>query len=99
MAGQPIANAPGGTSLKTSLALSNITTVKAAPGAVLQVSVLVAGSGAGAVYDCAATANATTANAVAPILNALGVQEISIPCLVGVTIKPGPGQQITVSYQ
>jgi len=98
MAGGPLANAPGG-NLLTSLALSSITTVKAGPGAILQVSVLVAGSADGAVYDCAATANASTSNAVAPILNAVGVQEISIPCLVGVTVKPGPGQQITVSYQ
>lgn len=99
MAGQPIANAPGGTRLQTTLALSSITTIKAAPGAILQVSVLVAGSGDGAVYDCAATANATTANAVAPILNTLGAQEISFPCQVGITVKPGPGQQLSVSYQ
>lgn len=99
MAGQPLANAPSGNSLLTALAISNITTVKPSPGAILQVAVLVAGSGAGAVYDCAATANASTSNAVAPILNTVGVQEISIPCLVGVTVKPGPGQQITVSYQ
>jgi hypothetical protein len=98
MAGGPLANAPGG-NLQTSKALSAITTVKAAPGAILQVSVLVAGSGAGAVYDCAVTGDASTSNAVAPILNTVGVQEISIPCLVGVTVKPGPGQQITVSYQ
>lgn len=99
MGGGPLANAPGGTSIQTSRALSNITTVKASPGAVLQVAVLVAGSTTGTVNDCAATANATTANAVAPIVNTVGVQEISMPCLVGVTIKPGTGQQLSVSYQ
>lgn len=87
----------GGT--KSALCVTAATIVKAAAGAVMNLEVIVAGA-PGAVYDCAATADASaTANQVAVIPAAVGPVKLEFPCLVGIVVVPGAGQKVSVSYQ
>ena len=72
------------------------TVVKSTPGRVATVSVIVAGSAAGKVYD-ATTASATT-NPIFVIPTTVGVTIVNIPTLYGIVVAPGTGQTVTVSY-
>lgn len=97
----PVYLAAGGSSAnKTDL---NLTapgeTLKAGPGAITMVSVVVAGNAPGAVYDCAAIGDIDPSNQVAVIPNAVGSYPINFPCLVGVTVVPGTGQTVAAAYQ
>jgi hypothetical protein len=74
------------------------TVIKASKGYIARLSVLVAGSATGALYDCATTAAAVTANEVAVIPETVGVTSLEFPCLTGITVLPGTGQVISVSY-
>jgi hypothetical protein len=85
--------------VNTQLNVNSAIVLKKSAGAVMQVSVTLAGSAAGGVYDCAATANATTGNLVATLPNTVGPVTISFPCLVGITVVPGSGQRVSVAYQ
>src|SRR5579863_5648856 len=90
----PSYNSPAGAGyVQTALAIMSGTVVKASPGAVIKASVTVAGSGAGAIYDCASTAAASaTANEVAVLPATVGIYDIQFPCAVGITVLPGSGQ-------
>jgi hypothetical protein len=96
----PLANAPGGVKIQTSLTLTQATIVKATPGAMLQLSVLSTGAAAGAIYDCATSSTASsTSNQIAAIPQVLGTTDISFPCFVGIVVIPGSGQKVSVTYQ
>ena len=81
-------------SLNASLGLTAATQVKATAGRLVKVSVLVAGSAAGAAYDAV---GATTGQFFV-IPNTVGVYLINWPCANGVYVVPGTGQTISVSY-
>lgn len=72
--------------------------VKATPGRICRVSVIVAGSAAGTVNDVATTGAAAVANQVATIPNTVGNYDIQFPCATGIVIVPGTGQTLAVSY-
>ena len=74
------------------------TVVKASPGYAAAVSVIVAGSAAGAVYDSAATTGNSAANQIAVIPNTVGVITLRWPTDYGFTVVPGTGQTLAVSY-
>lgn len=81
--------------------LLNITgavVVKAISGRIQRVQVLVAGSGAGSVYDCATVAGAVAAVQVGSVPAAVGSYLLDMPCLVGLVVVPGPGQTLAISY-
>lgn len=96
----PVYPAPaGGGSTSTALNVTTTRVLKQAPGAVLRVNVIVAGSAPGGVYD-AVTGTAVTASTQAAVIpNAVGPVEIEFPCLVGIVVVPGSGQTVAVSYQ
>lgn len=73
--------------------------VKAAAGVICVVNVLAAGSGTGTINDCTGTAAAVTANEIAVIPETVGPISLNFPCLLGITVVPGTGQQVSVSYQ
>lgn len=77
--------------------------IKAGPGMVIRVNVLVAGSAVGGVFDTAATAGLTSTadmiQQVATIPNSVGPIELDFPCLVGIAVQAGAGQVVSVSYQ
>jgi hypothetical protein len=74
------------------------TLVKGAPGRIMRVSVVVAGTAAGTVNDAATTGAASASNAVATIPNAIGVTALNFPCFNGIVVTPGAGQTLSVSY-
>lgn len=81
--------------------LLNITAaaiIKGAPGRVVRISVVVAGTAAGSVNDVATTAGAAAANQIAAIPNAVGVIQLDWPCTAGIVVTPGTGQTIAVSF-
>lgn len=100
-AATPSYNCPqGGGSVSTALNVNGAPRVlKAAAGAVINACVMVAGSAAGGVFDCTATANATTAAQVGVLPATVGNYTLNFPCLVGVTVVPGTGQKVSLSYQ
>jgi hypothetical protein len=104
-ASQPSAATPtypapaGGGNVSTLLGVTGTKLVKVSAGAVVRAIVTVAGSGAGGVYDCTATASAVTANQIAVLPAAVGAVDIQFPCLVGIFVIAGSGQQVALSYE
>lgn len=88
-------NTAGG--VKSALNVAASTAVKATPGRVITVNVLVAGA-VGAIHDCAATGDAAAGNKVAVIPAVVGVYRFDFPCLVGITYVPGASQVVSISY-
>lgn len=84
--------------LSTSYNITAATVVKATPGKLAYISVVTAGSAAGSANDCATTGAAAAGNKVATIPAAVGVIPVNWPCGTGITITPGSGQVIAVSY-
>ena len=74
------------------------TVIKASPGRMVRVDVIVAGSSAGSVNDCTTTAAAAVGNQLAVIPNAVGPLLFDWPCKVGVVVVPGTGQTIAVAF-
>lgn len=83
---------------QSSLNIDAARVVKDAPGRLVKVSVVTAGSAAGAAHDCAATGDAAAGNKIATIPNAVGVIDLDWPVGVGITIVPGSGQVVAVSF-
>src|SRR6185312_17101345 len=86
----------GGTSRTYNITAATV--VKAAPGRLVRVSVIVAGSATGTVNDVATTGGVGAANQVGTIPDALGTTIFDWPCAVGITVVPGTGQTVAVSY-
>lgn len=82
------------------LNITSATVIKAAPGNINWVSVLVAGSAAGTLNDCATTGAAASSNAIAALPNAVGNQDYFKPrrCGTGIVVTPGSGQTIAIGY-
>jgi hypothetical protein len=79
----------------------NATTVlKASPGRIKSVSVIVAGA-AGTINDCTTTGAVANSNAVAGTPAAIGNQVWATPlnCGVGIVAAPGAGQTVTVDWE
>lgn len=70
--------------------------VRVGNGRLVTVSVLVAGSAAGAIYD-ANNASATTGQLYV-IPEAVGVVSVDLPYSYGLVVAPGTGQTVTVGY-
>jgi len=84
---------------KTRLNITAATVVKLGAGRVAKVSVVVAGSAAGSVNDCATTGAAASSNEIAPLPTTAGPIELGFAYSTGLVIVPGTGQTIAVSYQ
>ena len=84
---QGLSNAP---------ALTAATVVKTAAGRVAAVSVTVAGSAVGTIYD-GGSLNATT-KPIYIIPNTVGVFNVNMPANVGILAAPGTGQTVTVVW-
>lgn len=93
----PLVPAPGGTA--TTLNVTTATVIKSSPGRLFTVSVLVAGSAAGAVYDSTSTSGNTAANQIGVIPDAAGVVNFNaMPTANGIVVAPGTGQTLAVSW-
>ena len=93
----PLVPQPGGT--QSTLDITAATVIKALPGRLYTISVVVAGSAAGAVYDATSTTGNTAADEIAPIPNTVGVINTNAwPCANGIVVAPGTGQTVAVAW-
>lgn len=81
---------------KSYSSITAATLVQSGQGRVVRVSVIVAGSSVGAIYD--ANASTATTNQVWVIPNTVGVTEINLPVNNGIVVVPGTGQTVVISY-
>jgi hypothetical protein len=72
------------------------TLVQSGQGRLARVSVVVAGSSAGSIYD--ANASTATTNKVWVIPNTVGVTDVNLPVNNGIVVAPGTGQTVVISY-
>jgi hypothetical protein len=77
-------------------ALVAATVVKPAPGRVARVSVIIAGSAEGGIYDGASLTAGTKPIYVIPMT--VGVFDVMLPCDYGILVSPGTGQMVSVSW-
>lgn len=77
-------------------ALTTDTVVKPVAGRIARVSVTVAGSASGTIYDGASAA--ATSRPIYVIPMTVGVFEVNLPVAFGLFVSPGTGQTVTVSY-
>lgn len=90
---------PGGA--HSALNITTTTVIKAAPGTLYKVVVITAPSGAGGIYDSASTSGLGATNLINSIgtgLAASYVFDLDWPCANGITINPGTGGVVSVSY-
>lgn len=72
--------------------------VKSTAGVCVSVAVVVAGSAAGTVNDVATIGGVAASNQFGTIPNAVGTYTFNWPCGTGITVTPGTGQTLAVSY-
>ncbi|MCI0557864.1 MAG: hypothetical protein MN733_05165 [Nitrososphaera sp.] len=72
--------------------------IKTGQGLIATVSVIVAGSAAGAVHDVATTGAAAVSNQIAAIPNAIGLVPLRWGVTNGIVIVPGTGQTLAISW-
>jgi hypothetical protein len=82
----------------SALNITTATVVKATPGRAILLSVLVAGSGVGGVYDHATTAGVGAANEIFIVPETVGTYTLDWPCAVGIVVVPGTGQTLALTY-
>jgi hypothetical protein len=92
----PVDNYPPGAA--TVLAITAATVLKAAPGRLVRINVVVAGSAAGSANDVATTGAAGVGNQIAAIPNTIGPIPLDWPCATGIVIVPGTGQTLTAAF-
>lgn len=78
---------------------SNITSptvIQSGQGRVVRVSVIVAGSADGSIYD--ANSSAATTDKLVTIEKIVGIYEVNMPVNNGIVVHPGTGQTVSISY-
>jgi hypothetical protein len=78
--------------------ISTTTNLSAATSRIATVSVIVAGSTPGTVYDANSISNAVVGTRLFIIPNTVGVTFLNMPIVNGLVVSPGSGQIVTVSY-
>lgn len=87
-----------GSGTGSALNLTAATVVKSTAGRCVRITVVVAGSAAGTANDVATTGAVAAANEFFSIPNTVGTYFLDWPCAAGITIAPGTGQTVAVSY-
>jgi len=83
---------------KNAKGVAAATVVKASKGYVGSVTVAVAGSSLGAIYDHATTSGVGNSNLIFSIPEAVGTYTVNFPTLSGITVVPGTGMTVAVSF-
>jgi hypothetical protein len=84
--------------ISTSLTINSNTTISSIKGYLVSVSVVVAGSSAGQIYNAASNATAIPANLLAVVSNTTGVYPLGLNYNAGIYIVPGTNQSLNVTY-
>lgn len=90
---------PGGA--RSKLNITSTTVIKASPGVLFKVVIVKPPTAAGGIYDSATTTGLGATNLIDSIgtgVAASYVFDLSWPCQVGITINPGTGGVMSVSY-
>ena len=82
----------------TSATVTASTLIVAGRGKLLHVSVLVAGSTTGFVYNASTVGSAAAANALVPVINTIGIYSAGVVFTNGLVVTPGTGQSINITY-
>lgn len=82
----------------TSLTISADTLITAVRGYLVNVSVVVAGTTPGEIYNAATSAGAIASNLLAIAPNTAGVYPLGIVFSSGIYIKIGTGQELNITY-
>lgn len=90
------ANVPG---MTPALNITAATRVKNAAGRIYKVGVIVAGSAAGTINDCATAGAAAASNALCGIPNTVGMYDVNVPFGTALVVVPGTGQTLAVFYR
>jgi len=77
--------------------ISTSTVVKSTAGWLATVSVIVAGSTQGYIYDTNSTST-TSGNRIYAVPNTIGIYQIQIPFATGLTFVPGTSSVISIGY-
>ena len=72
--------------------------VSTSPGRLAVVSVVVAGSGTGSIYDASSVVTATAGRLLMTIPSAVGITLVNMPVAYGIVVTPGAGMTVAVSY-
>ena len=72
------------------------TVVKQSAGRVITMSILVAGTSVGVIYDSVTIGQTTKPLALIP--NETGIITVNMPASFGITVNPGSGQQVVINY-
>ena len=94
----PFPNAPTPQGSESWLNITAATVVKATPGVAVSACVVVAGTGAGAVYDNSSTSGNTAANQVGVLPTVGGAVQVGALCATGIVVAPGTGQTIAIFF-
>jgi len=78
--------------------ISSSTYLETTLGWVAKVSVIVAGSATGTIYDASSVSGAVTGKRLAIIPNTVGIYTINMPVNNGIVVTPGSGMIVAVSY-
>lgn len=81
-----------------SLELSTSTAIKTSSGWVAKISVIVAGTTSGMIYDASSIATAVTGTRLYPITNAIGIQTVNMATNNGIVFVPGTGMIVSICY-
>jgi hypothetical protein len=82
----------------TALNVTTTTLLKANPGRLVRIDVVVAGSTAGAAYDTNATGSTAASNQICSIPNTVGPIWLDWPAQVGIVLSPGTGRTLAAAY-
>ena len=82
----------------STLNITAATVVKATPGRLFKVSVIVAGA-AGTINDCATTGVAAASNQVGTTPAAVGTTDFNWPMQAGIVVVPGAGQTVAITWE
>jgi hypothetical protein len=86
---------------RSKLNVTAATVVKPTPGTVFKVVIVTAPTAAGGIYDSASTTGLSATNLIDPIgtgVTSSQVMDLTWPCSVGITIDPGTGGVVSVSF-
>ena len=82
--------------LMSKAAISAPVLLRQGAGRVAKVAVITAGSSNGFIYD--STDITSTSNPLYLIINTTGIVDVNMPCQLGLVVRPGSGQVVSVSY-
>jgi len=84
--------------VSTSQTVSANTTITTIKGYLVNVSVVVAGSSEGQIYNATSNTTAIASNLLATVPNTTGVYSLGLAFNSGIYIVPGTGQSLNVTY-